>query len=332
MSMRSAARVAARRVFPGALPGGIQDVRVGGDHRSVFVRELYARWLQQSALLRNIHGGAFRTLERSLELTNLPDGKHGSIIVKSLGGGNHHRAFSCARVLQLSSVPAPAPAAKDPEPSGVHHGSVGQGVTCEIEKAKLDGVGGGSEESLEESLAEMERLKSERKKRFEQKAPGFLVEIKNTVTKGYCASKDFVLSVGPTIMSLVRVLMNPWGWKSNWINLWGKIKHEADHYWVGSKLLVVDIRIASRLLFQTLKGEALSRRERRQLVRTTNDIFRLVPFSLFVIIPFMELLLPVALKLFPNMLPSTFEDKLKVEEELRKRVQVREGSHLCTSR
>lgn len=34
---------------------------------------------------------------------------------------------------------------------------------------------------------------------------------------------------------------------------------------------------------------------------------RLVPFSVFVLVPFAELLLPVALKLFPNMLPSTYE-------------------------
>lgn len=33
----------------------------------------------------------------------------------------------------------------------------------------------------------------------------------------------------------------------------------------------------------------------------------MVPFSVFVIIPFAELLLPVALKLFPNLLPSTYE-------------------------
>jgi LETM1 and EF-hand domain-containing protein 1 len=33
----------------------------------------------------------------------------------------------------------------------------------------------------------------------------------------------------------------------------------------------------------------------------------LVPFSVFVIVPFAELLLPVALRLFPNMLPSTYE-------------------------
>jgi len=40
----------------------------------------------------------------------------------------------------------------------------------------------------------------------------------------------------------------------------------------------------------------------------------------FLVVPFMEFLLPVALRLFPNMLPSTFEDKLKKEEELKKRV------------
>lgn len=46
-----------------------------------------------------------------------------------------------------------------------------------------------------------------------------------------------------------------------------------------------------------------------KLRRTTQDLLRLIPFAVFVIVPFMEFLLPVALKLFPNMLPSTFEDK-----------------------
>ena len=32
-----------------------------------------------------------------------------------------------------------------------------------------------------------------------------------------------------------------------------------------------------------------------------------MPFSVFVIVPFAELLLPVALRLFPNLLPSTYE-------------------------
>ncbi|KAG5151056.1 hypothetical protein JHK84_027528 [Glycine max] len=70
-------------------------------------------------------------------------------------------------------------------------------------------------------------------------------------------------------------------------------------------------RISSRLLLKLVGGKSLSRRERQQLTRTTADIFSLVPFVVFIIIPFMELLLPVFLKLFPNMLPSTFQDKMK---------------------
>lgn len=50
---------------------------------------------------------------------------------------------------------------------------------------------------------------------------------------------------------------------------------------------------------------------------------RLVPFAVFIIVPFMELLLPVALKLFPNMLPSTYESKSQEEEKKRKLLKVR---------
>ena len=48
-----------------------------------------------------------------------------------------------------------------------------------------------------------------------------------------------------------------------------------------------------------------------QLVRTTADMFRLVPFLVFLLVPFMEFLLPVAVKLFPSMLPSTFKEENK---------------------
>ncbi|KAF9246111.1 LETM1-like protein-domain-containing protein [Melanogaster broomeanus] len=104
---------------------------------------------------------------------------------------------------------------------------------------------------------------------------------------------------------------------------WKKVKHEAQHYWHGSKLLVSEVRISSRLQWKILHGDSLTRRERRQLKRTTQDLLRLVPFAVFIIVPFMELLLPVALKLFPNMLPSTFEDKFAAEEKQRKLLRVR---------
>ncbi|PNH04510.1 LETM1 and EF-hand domain-containing protein 1, mitochondrial [Tetrabaena socialis] len=41
------------------------------------------------------------------------------------------------------------------------------------------------------------------------------------------------------------------------------------------------------------------------------------------VIPFLEFALPVLLRIFPNMLPSTFEDKLKKEEELKRRLGIK---------
>jgi len=89
--------------------------------------------------------------------------------------------------------------------------------------------------------------------------------------------------------------------------IWQKVKHEAKHYWEGTKLLGYEIRVSSKLALKLASGRELSRREDRQLKRTLQDIVRIVPFAMFVLVPFAELLLPIALKLFPNLLPSTYE-------------------------
>ncbi|KAF5097503.1 hypothetical protein D0Z00_002388 [Geotrichum galactomycetum] len=105
------------------------------------------------------------------------------------------------------------------------------------------------------------------------------------------------------------------------LTLWEKVKHEAQHYWDGTKLLGYEIKVSTKLVAKMASGYELTRREDRQLQRTITDIIRLVPFSMFVIVPFAELLLPVALKLFPNMLPSTYEsgkDKEAKTKKLRK--------------
>ena len=47
--------------------------------------------------------------------------------------------------------------------------------------------------------------------------------------------------------------------------VWKKVKHEAQHYWHGSKLLVSEVRISSRLQWKILQGDTLTRRERRQV-------------------------------------------------------------------
>lgn len=89
-----------------------------------------------------------------------------------------------------------------------------------------------------------------------------------------------------------------------------RIKEGLLHYWHGSKLLAYETKISSKLIYKLMKGDTLIRRERKQLLRTTSDLMRLVPFIIIAIIPFLEFALPLILKIFPNMLPSTFEDKL----------------------
>jgi len=102
-----------------------------------------------------------------------------------------------------------------------------------------------------------------------------------------------------------------------------RIMEEVKHYYNGFRLLYLDVKIAARLLWQVMNGKSLTRRERKQFLRTVADLFRLVPFSVFIIIPFMEFLLPVAIKLFPGMLPSTFEDAKTKESKRRASLKMR---------
>ncbi|XP_014333076.2 LETM1 domain-containing protein LETM2, mitochondrial [Bos mutus] len=98
------------------------------------------------------------------------------------------------------------------------------------------------------------------------------------------------------------------------------IMDELKYYYNGFYLLWIDTKVAARMVWRLLHGQVLTRRERRRLLRTCADFFRLVPFMVFIIVPFMEFLLPVFLKLFPEMLPSTFESESKKEEKQRKKM------------
>ncbi|KAG8380362.1 hypothetical protein BUALT_Bualt06G0007600 [Buddleja alternifolia] len=130
-----------------------------------------------------------------------------------------------------------------------------------------------------------------------------------------------LLGIGPALRAVASMSREDWAKKlRHWKD---EFKSTLQHYWLGTKLLWVDVRISLRLLLKLASGKTLSRRERQQLTRTTADIFRLVPFAVFIIVPFMEFLLPVFLKLFPNMLPSTFQDKMKEQEALKKRLNAR---------
>ena len=134
--------------------------------------------------------------------------------------------------------------------------------------------------ALDRAKAEIDRLHRERQ----------MKEAKTMFAKVVKAWESFK-SLGP--YSVACANMSREEWRVAFGEGWAHFKEELGHYWMGTKLLWVEIKIATRLLFKTLRGEPLTRRERRQMTRTTADVFRLVPFAAFLLIPFMELLLPV---------------------------------------
>ncbi|KAL6266395.1 hypothetical protein P5V15_003248 [Pogonomyrmex californicus] len=107
------------------------------------------------------------------------------------------------------------------------------------------------------------------------------------------------------------------------VSIWQKIKSEILHYYHGFRLLGLDMKVSAKLIWRILHGNELSRREHRLLIKTTGDMFRLIPFSVFIIVPFMEFLLPVAIKLFPGMLPSTFQTATEKEDKLKQALKVK---------
>jgi len=58
---------------------------------------------------------------------------------------------------------------------------------------------------------------------------------------------------------------NPAALKAKLIDLKNHAKHEAKHYYMGSKLLLADVRTSRQIFFRTLTGSSLTRRERKQV-------------------------------------------------------------------
>lgn len=49
------------------------------------------------------------------------------------------------------------------------------------------------------------------------------------------------------------------------LTTWQKVKKEAAHYWDGTKLLVTEVKISSKLALKMAAGYELTRREYRQV-------------------------------------------------------------------
>jgi LETM1 and EF-hand domain-containing protein 1 len=125
-------------------------------------------------------------------------------------------------------------------------------------------------------------------------------------------SRQVVVSVA--VLQQRRMFASPPGEVATKVRYYfAKLKDGTVHSWHwlrnGSTLFRKNFAISKGLLSKKLKGDELTFRESQLLVKTTADVLKLIPFSFFIIVPFAELLLPVVLKVWPQMLPSTFDAK-----------------------
>ena len=131
------------------------------------------------------------------------------------------------------------------------------------------------------------------------------------------SSGRFVVAVGHKTLSVPKTMykMSKAAYRdpavvSHWMeDIRDSIRHGVKWVKNGFRLFYKNLEISKKLIWKAALGHQLSLRESKLLVTTTTDLFKLVPFSFFIIIPFAELALPVFLRLFPNMLPSTFMEK-----------------------
>lgn len=143
-------------------------------------------------------------------------------------------------------------------------------------------------------------------------------------TKNQLICKPYVLeNMHQTSSNVIATELSPNSSNVSSKSLAQRIWEECVHYYHGFRLLFIDFVVCSKLLWRVLNGKTLTRREYRLLLRTTSDLFRLVPFSVFIIVPFMELLLPIAIKLFPGMLPSTFKHSKDEEDRMKQSLKIK---------
>jgi LETM1-like protein len=227
---------------------------------------------------------------------------------------------------QRRSFSSPAPGGAPPPPPPVPEPTGGKkwATLLRPSEVEIEAIKDNSESALKDLEEEYKLYREARlhpQPHKEAELPSSISDIvpSSQKAKGMIARVPRMLKDASmaTLRFLWEVLKNPRLLLEKGAALKVSIKEMLQHYWLGSKLLWSDIKTAKKILSRMVSGHSLTRRERKQLLRTASDIFRMVPLAIFLIIPFMEFLLPFALKLFPNMLPSTFQHTLEKVSLLR---------------
>jgi LETM1 and EF-hand domain-containing protein 1 len=99
------------------------------------------------------------------------------------------------------------------------------------------------------------------------------------------------------------------------------VKYAIIHTWKSGKLFWLNAKIGYKIAKRIMRGENVSAIDRNRLRRALADIFLMLPFSIFIIIPGAEVLIPFYIKKF--RIPTTFESLSQKQQRQIKGAQAR---------
>ncbi|GAW79797.1 hypothetical protein, conserved [Plasmodium gonderi] len=173
----------------------------------------------------------------------------------------------------------------DSPTNGTHHTN---GVSC-----------------MKEEHVNMIQMMKKKKIKTAEKEEGKIIRMCSKGANGMKLIFSFFKKFGK---QMKIIILQPSMLKVYYSDLKKNIKHTVVWVKTGVLLFLTNMKISKNLIIKRLKGHRLSYSEYKLLIRTMNDMFKLIPFSFFIIVPFAEFLLPLFLKIYPNLLPSTFKN------------------------
>lgn len=87
----------------------------------------------------------------------------------------------------------------------------------------------------------------------------------------------------------------------------GFLGHEAWKVFNSMRMLKNDIKFSIKARRGKEKYSVASIGTQKKLQQVQRDVYKFIPFSIFIIIPGLEVLLPAWLVIFPNAIPSQFK-------------------------
>lgn len=100
------------------------------------------------------------------------------------------------------------------------------------------------------------------------------------------------------------------------------LKHGLKHAWIEIKKIGHGFRTLKEDLSFSIKKtkdneySSYDHETRVRIRQTWSDLFKFIPFSVFIVIPGLELLLPAWLLIFPNSIPSQFQSESSKNKKL----------------